>query len=169
LTISIISDTHSFIDEQLIRLLKGSDEIWHAGDVGSVKVIDELERITGNLRVVSGNIDGKDVKVASHDYLKFTVAGLRVLIIHIAGNPPRYNPIVRKLISETKPDLLVCGHSHILKVVNDPKNGLLFINPGACGNHGFHKVRTMIKFDIKDGKPTNMRVIELGKRGKIIA
>ncbi len=167
MTISIISDTHSYTDDQLIRQLHDSDEIWHAGDVGSLKIIDELNALTGNLRVVSGNIDGKDVRIASHEHLFFTVSGIRVLLVHIAGSPPRYNPKVKKMIAEFRPNLLVCGHSHILKVVNDPKNALLYINPGACGHHGFHKVRTIIKFDIANGKPTNMRVVELGKRGKI--
>lgn len=165
--IAIISDTHGFLDDQIINHLQDADEIWHAGDIGTIEVIDKLEQLTGRLRVVYGNIDSQKIRLIAPEAQGFTIDGCRILITHIAGNMPGYNVAVRHYIDRFRPNILVCGHSHILKVINDKRNNLLFINPGSCGHHGIHKVRTMIKFEVIDGKPSNMNVIEFGKRGKI--
>lgn len=164
--ISILSDSHGFLDDQLLRLLSDSDAIWHAGDIGNIEVYDTLSKLPGRLRAVNGNIDSAEIKHVAPDFDAFNIDGCTIGIIHIAGNPSRYNPKVRALIARFRPKILVAGHSHILKVQHDKKNDLLFVNPGACGHHGFHKVRTIIQFELVDGKPTNMNVIELGKRGK---
>ena len=163
--ISLISDTHGYLDQQILNHLKLSDEIWHAGDIGSLEVIEQLERLPGQLRIVYGNIDDKLIQNITNEYLLFDCEGLKVLIIHIADKPPRYNKAVRNLLKEHKPDILVAGHSHILRVINDKANKLLFINPGSCGQQGFHNMRTLIRFEINNGKPHNLEVVELGKRG----
>jgi uncharacterized protein len=164
--IAIISDTHGWLDLRTIEYLKNADEIWHAGDIGSLEIIDQLEQLPGKLRIVSGNIDDQKIRLIAPDFQAFSIDGIKVLITHIAGNPPRYNKAVRKLLHDHQPDVLVCGHSHILKVMHDKRSGLLFINPGSCSHHGFHKMRTLIQFQILDGKPQKMIAIELGKRGK---
>ena len=165
--ISILSDTHGFIDDQILRLLADSDAIWHAGDIGNLEVFDTLSTLPGRLRAVTGNIDGAEVKLVAPEFDAFNIDGCTIGLIHIAGNPSSYNQKVRALIARFRPHILVAGHSHILKVKYDKKNNLLFINPGACGHHGIHKVRTIVQFELIDGKPTNMNVIELGNRGKI--
>ena len=162
--IAVISDTHGAIDERILHYLEKADEIWHAGDIGSMHVIDLLEQLPGKLRAVNGNIDSQQIAPNLH---AFEVENTRILITHIAGNPPRYNTRVRRLIKNYQPKILVCGHSHILKIMHDKVNNLLFINPGACSHHGFHKVRTLVQFELNNGKPQNMNVVELGKRGKI--
>lgn len=165
LKISILSDNHGYLDEQILKYLRDSDEIWLAGDIGSENILDQLEHLTGRLRAVSGNIDGSKVRIRTEENCIFRLDGETILMTHIAGKPPSYNRRVRNLIAEYEPKILVCGHSHILRVENDKTNGLLFINPGACGHHGFHKIRTLIQFELEQGKPKNMKVIELGKRG----
>jgi uncharacterized protein len=164
--IAVLSDTHGWIDDRVIEYLKNADEIWHAGDIGSLEIIDELERLPGKLRIVFGNIDNQKIRIIAPDHLAFTVDGVKILITHIAGSPPKYNKEVRQLLHEHRPDVLVCGHSHILKVMHDKRSDLLFINPGSCSHHGFHKMRTLIQFQIIDGKPQKMIAIELGKRGR---
>lgn len=166
--ITVISDTHSWLDDKAFKYLDDADEIWHAGDIGSIEVYDQLNDFTGKLRAVNGNIDGQDIIQVAPDYQAFTIEDKSILITHIAANPPKYNREVRKLIFKYKPDILVCGHSHILKVLHDKWSNLLFINPGACGRHGFHKVRTLIVFEIINSKPQKMNAIELGQRGKIL-
>lgn len=163
----MLSDTHGFMDDQILGFLKESDEIWHAGDVGDRTVIDQLESLPGKLRLVYGNIDGQDIRIRSDEALFFTIDGLSVLIIHIAGRPARYNRKVKDLIDIHAPDMLICGHSHILRIENDRTNKLLYVNPGACGHHGFHHERTMVRFEVHDGRPSNMEVINLGRRGRI--
>lgn len=165
--ISVLSDTHGFINDQLLSLLKSSDEIWHAGDIGNMEVIDQLSTVPGKLRMVYGNIDDSSIRTITPEYLFFEVQRMKILITHIADNPTKYNSTTRSLIAEHKPDILIAGHSHILKVINDKENNLLFINPGACGQHGFHKMRTIIQFEIDNGKPQNLRVVELGQRGQL--
>ncbi len=165
--IALLSDTHGWLDDRLLTLMQDADEIWHAGDIGSVAVIDDLQNLPGKLRVVHGNIDSQTIRTMTPADEVFTVAGARVLLTHIAGTPPRYNSRVKQLLAKHRPNILVCGHSHILKVMPDKVNNLLFINPGACGNHGFHKMRTFITFHVTSGQPHDMQVIELGKRGKL--
>ena len=164
--IAIISDTHSWLDDRILNYLKNADEIWHAGDIGSIEVIEKLEQLSGKLRLVHGNIDDQRIQLIAPEHQSFTVENNNVLITHIAGNPPKYNTNVRRLLHDHRPNILVCGHSHILKVMHDKRSDLLFINPGSCSHHGFHKMRTLIQFQIINSKPQKMNVIELGKRGK---
>lgn len=162
--IGLLSDTHSFIPESVFDYFADCDEIWHAGDIGDAAVLDRLEAFKP-IRGVYGNIDDSAMRARLPLNNAFMVAGLSVLITHIGGYPGRYTPRVRKLLDEQRPGLYICGHSHILKVMMDKKRNVLHMNPGACGNHGFHKVRTLLRFNITDAKVDNLEVIELGMRG----
>lgn len=164
--ILLLSDTHNYLDESIFNHAAEADEIWHAGDIGTIAIADKLQAIKP-LRAVWGNIDGKDVRVCFPQDNRFNLNGLNVLITHIGGYPNHYDPRIRKIIAQHPPDLFICGHSHILKVMRDSTYGLLHMNPGAAGIHGFHKVRTMIRFEINAGKIEKPEVIELGLRGKL--
>ncbi|GAB3889081.1 metallophosphoesterase family protein [Spirosoma agri] len=160
--IGLLSDTHSYLDPHLFTHFDACDEIWHAGDVGALTVADQL-RAFRPLRVVSGNIDQEANDLPANQ--RFTIDGLHFWMTHIGGTPPRYNPTVRPTLQGNPPDVFICGHSHILKVVRDPKlANMLFINPGAAGKTGFHVMRTAIRFAIDEGRIVDMQVIELGKR-----
>ncbi len=162
--IGLLSDTHGYIDEQIIRLLSDRDEIWHAGDFGTLEVSEQLSKIAP-LRGVYGNVDAQDIRSVHPKVLRFTANGLDVLMTHIGGYPGKYHPDIRDEIKTTPPKLYITGHSHILKVMTDKSlNNLLHINPGAAGKHGFHKVRTMVRFTIEDGQVRDLQVLELGKR-----
>lgn len=162
--IGLLSDTHSYLDEQIIRLLSDRDEIWHAGDFGTLEVSDRLQEIAP-LRGVYGNIDGADIRQVHPRVLRFEANGLDVMMTHIGGYPGKYHPDVRQSIKENPPRLYITGHSHILKIMTDKSlNNLLHINPGAAGKHGFHKIRTMVRFAIEEGQVRDLQVIELGKR-----
>ena len=163
--IGIISDTHGFLDDKVFHYFKDVNEIWHAGDIGNMEVLDQLKEFKNTIAVY-GNIDGGKLRKECSEGEIFERGGVRVLITHIAAKPPKYNKTVIGYINEYKPDILVCGHSHILKVMPDKQNGLLFMNPGAAGRHGFHKVRTLLRFDILDGRAQNLEVIELGPRSE---
>lgn len=164
--IGLLSDTHGYIDHQVAEHFKYCDEIWHAGDIGP-DVADWLKEIKP-LTAVFGNIDGPELRNSLPEFIETEIQGLKIMMTHIAGNPPVYNSAVRNKISGFKPDLLICGHSHIAKVYRDPENNnLLYINPGAAGNHGFHRIKTIMRFDILEGKIQNLMVIELGKRGEL--
>lgn len=163
--IGIISDTHSFFDPQLKQIFADCDEIWHAGDIGSYEVVKSLQEIKP-LRAVYGNIDDRSIQQQYPEDLWFSINKINVYITHIAGKPPGYNRRILKEINEKKPDILICGHSHILRVIPDRKNNLLYINPGAAGQHGFHTIRTVIKMTIKENKVADMAVAELGRRGR---
>lgn len=166
--IGLISDTHSFLDSKVFQYFADCDEIWHAGDIGSIGVADELESFKP-LKAVYGNIDGADLRIRYPENFHFTCEGLRIWITHIGGYPPRYNRTVKPLITEDPPDIFICGHSHILKIMTDPKlNKMLYINPGAAGKVGFHQVGTLVRFQIDKGKVSNMQVIELGKKAQKI-
>ncbi|WP_417800528.1 metallophosphoesterase family protein [Tenacibaculum sp.] len=162
--ILLLSDTHSFIDEQILKFVKQADEVWHAGDIGNLNVTDTIKKLKP-LRAVYGNIDDKDARAEFPLDNKFTVEGVSVWITHIGGYPNKYNQRVREELRMNTPQLFICGHSHILKVQYDKKLNLLHLNPGAAGNHGFHKVRTMLRFEIDKGNVKNMEVIELANRG----
>ncbi len=164
--IGLLSDTHSFLDDRLLKHFTTCDELWHAGDIGEVEVLDRLEAFRPTLAVY-GNIDGADIQARAPLNLDFEREGVRVFMTHIGGYPGRYTARVRAELEERRPRLYICGHSHILKVVNDPKRGLLHINPGACGRHGFHQVRTAVRFDLREGRIENLEVIELGKRASL--
>lgn len=163
--IGVISDTHGWIDPAVYEHFAGVDEIWHAGDAGSADVITALERFRP-LRAVWGNIDGADVRKLTKEYLYFRAGSKNVLMIHIGGYPGRYAPHALDLIRELKPDIFVCGHSHIAKVIFDKTHGMLCINPGAAGRTGIHRVMTMLRFTIEDDKMSDMEVIEFGNRGR---
>ena len=163
--IGLMSDTHSFLDKKVYEFFAEVDEIWHAGDIGSVEVADALEAFKP-LRAVYGNIDNQALRERFSEILTWHTEGVNVWMIHIGGYPTRYAPRVKDALREAKPDLFICGHSHILKIISDKELNLLHINPGACGNEGFHKIKTLVRFDIVDGKFQNMEVVELGLRGR---
>jgi|TARA_B100000497_G_scaffold121270_1_gene150795 putative phosphoesterase len=157
--ILLISDTHGYIDDRIIQYAKESDETWHAGDIGELKVVDELKKVT-TLRAVHGNIDNSKIRAEYAENLRFKIEDMKIWITHIGGYPNKYNQRIRQEIYTDPPDIFICGHSHILKVINDNKLNLLHINPGAIGKHGFHHVRTMIRFEIIKSKIQNLEVIE---------
>ena len=160
--IGLLSDTHSYLDPQIFTHFDECDEVWHAGDVGDLTVLSNLTAFKP-LRAVCGNIDRESSDMPSHQ--RFTLEGLTIWMTHIGGTPPKYYPIVRPNLQLNPPDLFICGHSHILKVVRDAAmTNLLFINPGAAGKTGFHLIRTCLRFSIHEGKVLNMQVIELGKK-----
>ncbi|MCP9237772.1 metallophosphoesterase [Lewinella sp. JB7] len=164
--IGLLSDTHSYLDPSVFKHFRNCDEIWHAGDVGDPAVLDALEEFRP-LRGVYGNIDDATVRqrLPLNDF--FTIEDVPVLITHIGGYPGRYTTRVRNLIEELQPTLYICGHSHILKVMMDKPRGVLHMNPGACGRHGFHRMRTLLRFEVAGGRVENLEVIELGLRGSL--
>lgn len=166
LRIGLISDTHGWLDPRVQEHFAECDEIWHAGDIGSLKVTDELTRWKP-LRAVWGNIDDTEARTLFREHLRFNVEGVRVWITHIAGKPPRYTPEVLKELRSTPTDLFICGHSHICAVQFDKGVNCLYMNPGAAGRHGWHHVRTLLRFSLDAGKVKDLEVIELGKRGTI--
>jgi|TARA_B110000881_G_scaffold174506_1_gene158873 putative phosphoesterase len=157
--ILLLSDTHSFIGDDILKYVKQADEVWHAGDIGDLRVTDAIKKLKP-LRAVYGNIDNAEARLEFSEHLKFRCEGVKVWITHIGGYPGRYAPAVRDQIRIHTPNLFICGHSHILKVINDKKLKVLHMNPGAAGNHGFHKVRTMLRFEIAGEKIQNLEVIE---------
>ncbi|KAB1067129.1 metallophosphoesterase family protein [Tamlana haliotis] len=161
--ILLLSDTHGYIDEAILKHVKQADEVWHAGDIGSLKVTDAIKKLKP-LRGVYGNIDDSEVRVEFPEHNRFTCEGVDVWITHIGGYPPKYNSRVIQDIKANPPRLFICGHSHILKVMPDKKLNLIHMNPGAVGKHGFHKVRTMLRFTIDGRKIDNLEVIEFPVR-----
>lgn len=161
--ILLLSDTHSYIDDAILTYVRLADEVWHAGDIGDLKVTDALASIAP-LRAVFGNIDSHEIRQQFPEIQRFEVDGLDVLITHIGGYPKRYSPKIKNTLLQNPPKLFICGHSHILKVMNDQHLGLLHMNPGAVGKHGFHLKRTMLQFEINAGKVENLAVIDFGKR-----
>ena len=166
--IGLLSDTHSFLDPSLLDHFSECDEIWHAGDIGNVEVAHRLEKLPSQFRAVYGNIDDKSVTAIYPRDLRFTCEGLDVLITHIGGYPGRYNRRIKEIMQTHAPQLFICGHSHILKVIYDKKFECLHMNPGACGHHGFHKVRTALRFSVEKGTVKNAEIIELGQRGRLL-
>jgi putative phosphoesterase len=165
--IMLLSDTHGFLNPKIVEIAKNVDEIWHAGDIGNIQICNTLASLKP-FKAVWGNIDDLEIKSKYPKYSTFETEGVRVLMIHIAGKFENYNRETKNLIEEYKPTILACGHSHILKVAFDKKNNLLYMNPGAAGKQGFHLFMTLLLFEIKEGNPTNLNVIELGKRIEII-
>ena len=157
--ILLISDTHGYIDEKIIKYANKVDEIWHAGDIGDISVTDKLKKIKP-LKAVYGNIDDHKIRAEFPLHNRFICEKVDVWITHIGGYPKRYNPNIIEELKSNPPNLFICGHSHILKVINDKKLDLLHINPGAIGKHGLHRVRTMIQFEINGKKIENLSVIE---------
>jgi len=161
--ILLLSDTHSFIDDQILKFVKQADEVWHAGDIGDLHVVDEIKKLKP-LRAVYGNIDDNKARAEFPLDNRFLIEGVPVWITHIGGYPNKYNYKVKEELKRNPPKLFICGHSHILKVQYDEKLNLLHLNPGAAGKHGFHKVRTMLRFEIDKGEIKNMEIIELANR-----
>lgn len=165
--VGLLSDTHGFLDQSIFEHFKHCDEVWHAGDIGDEDLLHELEAFKP-VRAVFGNIDNRTLQNNLPEDLWFTVEGLTIWMTHIGGAPPNYNPRVKKILAERIPDIFICGHSHILRIKRDPKfNNMLYLNPGAAGNHGFHHIKTLIRFELKEKEIRNMEVIELGKRGAL--
>ena len=163
--IGIMSDTHGYLDERVYKFFDGVDEIWHAGDFGSVEVSDKLAAFKP-LKGVYGNIDDQAIRCLHPQDQRFECDGMDVYMTHIGGYPGRYNPRARRLIDADVPDLFICGHSHVLKVQKDKKRGLLHLNPGAVGNQGFHHIKTMMIVQISNGKIDKLQGVDLGPRGK---
>lgn len=161
--IALLSDTHSYIDDRILKHLSEVDEVWHAGDIGDISVTDEISKIKP-LRAVYGNIDNNVIRQEFKETLTFKCEDVKVCMIHIGGRPGRYNPKSLQLIEENHPKLFICGHSHILTVKNDPNFNLLFMNPGAAGKHGFHPVRTLLRFSISKDRIHDLEVIEYENR-----
>ncbi len=162
--ILLLSDTHSHIDDTIMKYVRQADEVWHAGDIGDLRVTDTIKK-EKPLRAVFGNIDGHEARKEFPLHNRFMCEGVDVWITHIGGYPGKYSPAVREDLKADPPKLFICGHSHILKVQFDQKLGLLHMNPGAAGVHGFHQVRTMLRFTINGEKIENLEAIEIGKRG----
>ncbi|UOB16555.1 metallophosphoesterase family protein [Abyssalbus ytuae] len=161
--ILLLSDTHGYIDNQILKYIAQADEVWHAGDIGDIKVTDTI-KMYKPLRGVFGNIDDNTIRLEFPENNRFFCENVEVLITHIGGYPGKYNPVIRKELQENPPKLFICGHSHILKVMWDKKNNLLHMNPGAAGKHGFHQVRTMLRFTIDKEQIKDLEIIELEKR-----
>jgi putative phosphoesterase len=161
--IGLLSDTHSYIDDKIINFFKDCDEIWHAGDIGNREVADKLATFKP-FRAVYGNIDGHEIRIQYKQHLRFICEQVSVWITHIGGYPGHYEKEVRQELLINPPQLFICGHSHILKVIYDKKFNLLHINPGAAGISGFHKVRTAVRFII-DGKDIKqLEILEIERR-----
>jgi putative phosphoesterase len=164
--IGLISDTHGWIHPSLYEHFKNCDEIWHAGDIGNIQTADSIASFKP-LSAVYGNIDDSIVRSTYPESLRFTVEKMTVWMIHIGGNPGSYSQKVKPEIYTNPPDIFICGHSHIAKVMFDKKSGSLYINPGAAGYTGFHKYMTAIRFQITGDRIHDLELIEMGERGKV--
>jgi uncharacterized protein len=163
--ILLLSDTHSHIDDTILKYVHQVDEVWHAGDIGDLIVTDTIKKIKP-LRAVYGNIDDAKARVEFPLNNRFFCEKMDVLITHIGGYPGKYNPKIRPELEQNPPQIFICGHSHILKVQFDKKNNFLFLNSGAAGKSGFHQVRTMLRFVIDDDKIKDLEIIEIAKRSQ---
>ena len=161
--ILLLSDTHSYMDDRILAYAAQTDEIWHAGDFGAYDVIESLRKVKP-LRGVYGNIDGTAVRNDFPEVNRFVCEGVEVLMIHIGGYPGRYSPLTKSEFKNAVPKLFISGHSHILKAMYDDKNKVLHLNPGACGKQGWHKMRTMMRFEINGTEIENLEIIELGPK-----
>jgi len=161
--ICLISDTHGYVGNDIKKHLEQCDEIWHAGDIGSMQTADELSAIKP-LRAVHGNIDDHTVRSTYGQDCTFCYEDVSVFMTHIGGYPGRYDARVKKILQDTRPKLFISGHSHILKVMFDKKLDLLHINPGAAGIHGFHQIRTLLRFEIDGSDIHNLSIVEFPKK-----
>ncbi len=161
--ILLISDTHGHLDPKLIKHINACYEVWHAGDIGDLNVCEEIKKLKP-LWAVWGNIDGQKARLEYKEHLIFNCEAVKVFITHIGGYPNKYNPAVKEMLINEKPDLFICGHSHILKVMYDKSLNLLHMNPGSCGLSGFHLVKTVLTFEIENKEIKNLNVIELGPK-----
>jgi len=161
--ILLLSDTHGYIDDQILKFVKQADEVWHAGDIGDLKVTDAIALLKP-IRAVYGNIDNAKIRNEFSLDNEFIIENIKVFMTHIGGYPNRYDVRIKEKLASDPPELFISGHSHILKVMPDKKLNLLHMNPGAVGKQGFHNVRTMLRFSIDKKEIKNLEVIELGKR-----
>lgn len=165
--IGLMSDTHSHLDEKIFEVFKEVDEIWHAGDIGSIELLDQLKAFKPT-KAIYGNIDDATIRLCTSFDLFFEMEGLKIYINHYGGTPKKYDFRALEKLNDYQPDIFICGHSHILRVLRDTtRNNMLFVNPGACGVHGFHKVKTCVRFTLDAGKIKDFEVVELGARAKI--
>lgn len=160
--IGLLSDTHSYLHPKTFDFFKNCDQIWHAGDIGSMDVLEQLENFKPT-KAVYGNIDNHKIRSATSENLKFDCQGVNVWITHIGGYPPNYSQKIKSVLDKEKIDLFICGHSHILKVQYDKKRSVLHMNPGAAGKYGIHQVITLLRFEINDGKIEKLELMELDK------
>lgn len=161
--IGLLSDTHGTLPEKAFDFFKPCQQIWHAGDIGSSRVLEQLEAFRP-VKAVFGNIDGTDIRIRTTETITETVEGVTISMIHIGGYPGRYQAKARAMIIKEKPDLFISGHSHILKVMFDKKNNLLHINPGAAGKSGLHQKITMVRFDVDQGEIKNLEILEKDRK-----
>lgn len=161
--IGLLSDTHGCWDDNYLYYFNECDEVWHAGDIGSPDIINRFEAFR-TFRAVYGNIDGTDVRIRTQETLRFTIEGMDVMMRHIGGYPGHYDRSLMPVLKTNPPQILICGHSHIMRVMFDKHYDMLMINPGAAGQYGFHKVRTIVRFTIDSGKATDLEVIELPRK-----
>ena len=166
MTIGLISDTHGFLDPKVFEHFADVDEIWHAGDFGTIELSDELAAFKP-LVGVYGNIDSGKLRQVHPLDQHFEREGVKIYMTHIGGYPGKYSPHAREQLQQQEPSIFICGHSHICKVMKDEKYHLLHINPGAAGKSGFHVIKTIVKLEINNGKITDLKVIELGKRAAL--
>jgi uncharacterized protein len=164
--ILLISDTHGYFEPALLKHIDESDEVWHAGDIGSLELCNKLESLKP-FRAVHGNIDSHEIRKNYPETLAFKCEGVKVLMLHIGSYPGKYSKSLKDLLLKEAPQLFICGHSHILKVMYDHELKLLYINPGACGREGFHQVKTALRFELDAGEIKNLAVIEFGKRSTL--
>ena len=161
--ILLISDTHGYIDDKILSYCKLADEVWHAGDIGSIEVVDKIKQLKP-FKGVYGNIDNNLIRNKFPIDQRFSCENIKVWITHIGGYPSRYSKRISDRLKSEKVDLFICGHSHILRVMNDKKHDLLHINPGAIGKHGFHNKRTMVRFEIDGKRIGNLEIIEFSRK-----
>lgn len=161
--IGLISDTHGVFDDPMMAFLEPVDEIWHAGDFGTLETVRKISAFKP-LKGVYGNCDGQEIRFSCPLYQAFECERMKILMTHIGGYPGHYDRRALALIQEHRPDIFVCGHSHILRVMNDTRRGFMVINPGAAGQYGFHTVRTALRFHIDDGRIHDMEVYKLEKK-----
>ena len=161
--IGLLSDTHGYLDASVFEHFKKCDEIWHAGDFGDIGLANRLSAVK-KLKGVYGNIDGLDIRTEFPEQLVFMCEEVKVMMRHIGGSPPKYNPETRKELAIHQPQLFICGHSHILKIMYDDKINCLHLNPGAAGKQGWHKTRTIVRLTIDRSNMKDCEVVELGKR-----
>lgn len=160
--IGLLSDTHGYLHPRVFDFFAKCDQVWHAGDIGNEEVLLALEAFKP-LKAVSGNIDSARVKTMVPERQLFMVEGVKVFMIHIGGYPGRYAKGVKEILRRERPQLFVCGHSHITKVIHDPVLNVLHINPGAAGRHGFHKKITFVRFDINASRIENLEIMEIDR------
>lgn len=162
--ILLISDTHSHLDNALLKHIEAADEVWHAGDIGNLNSVTDVIKKIKPLKAVYGNIDDAEARKEFSKNLVFTCEDVKVFITHICGSPTNYLKEVKEILISEKPKIFICGHSHILKVMYQKQYDVLHMNPGACGVHGFHQIKTVLRFVIDRDEIKDLAVIELGKK-----